>query len=312
MTTKALLITGVRRKGWLDETDDSGVVKLRNFSRLVSQAEPSVELFVTSMDRIQFSVDGSNVSLYDEVTGRDLAEYDVIQLRNTDQSIMNYADYAKAVSLYAQHRGVAILDPQDAGAPYGKLSQAVLFALNGIATPKTWARWRGDELATQALKGGAQFPLIAKASMGTMGVDNFLIESPEQLVEILGATKDPFVVQEQVPNEGDYRVLILGEAEPFIFWRPRIAGSHLSNTSRGSVPEKDVTLPQEALDLALRAQAVSERVCVGVDIMQNSESGEWIVLEVNNNPALATGAFNDDKAVRYAAMIKRMTEKSEY
>src|SRR5690606_28286966 len=111
-------------------------------------------------------------------------------------------------------------------------------------------------------------------------------------------------IQSYIANAGDYRVLLQGLAEPFIFWRPRIAGSHLSNTSQGSVADKNVVLEETALAIARRVQEITARVCVGVDIMQNTDDGECVVLEANSNPALATGAFNNDKASRYAAMLK--------
>lgn len=303
MTTQVLLVTSAREGSWLDQSDNPTVQKLQDFARAVTHADSTVELAVTSLDRLRFAVNGHEISVVDTVTGRDLADFDAVHLRGVDRDMAYYADYARAIALYVEARGKKIVDHEDIGAAFGKLSQAMLFALNDIPTPATHSQWNGDDLANFVVERGPQYPLIVKASAGTMGANNYLVKDEEELRRVLSETTEPFVVQSQIPNDGDYRVLLLGNAEPFVFWRPRIAGSHLSNTSQGSVPDKEVEISSEALQLALRTQEVSGRRCVGVDLMQNSATGEWVILEANSNPALATGAFNDEKAARYAEMI---------
>lgn len=305
MMTQVLLVTSARESSWLDQNDNPTVRKLHDFAYSVTQADASIEVSITSLDRLRFSVDGSQIAVVDGATGRDLADFDVVHLRGVNRDMAYYADYAKAIALYVESRGKKIVDHEDIGAAFGKLSQAMLFALNDIPTPVTYSQWNGADLANFVVERSMEFPLIVKASAGTMGADNYLVKDEIAFREILSKTVEPFVVQNQIPNDGDYRVLLLGDAEPFVFWRPRIAGSHLSNTSQGSVPDKEVEIGDDALQLALRAKKVSGRRCVGVDLMQNNVTGEWIILEANSNPALATGAFNDEKAARYAEMIER-------
>lgn len=309
MTTQVLLITSARESGWLEQTDNPTVQKLYEFAHSVSRGEGEVQLAITSLDRLQFSVNGANISVFDTASQVDISMYDIVHLRGVNRDMAFYADFATAVTLYMHAHGKKVVDLEDSGAPFGKLSQAMLFALNNIATPATYAQWNGNDLAEMVIAKGLEYPLILKASAGTMGADNYLVKDEASLRDVLAHTTQPFVIQNQIPNDGDYRVLILGNAEPFVFWRPRIEGSHLSNTSQGSVPEKEVSISDEALQLALRAKDVSQRECVGVDLMQNNQTGEWIILEANSNPALATGAFNDEKAERYIQMINRIVEE---
>lgn len=309
--TTVLLVTSARQGSWVQDDNNPTVKKLHNFSVAVNRADSDIELVLTSLDQLEFIVDKDGVQIFDQTTKRDIAEYDVVHLRGTNRDISFYADYAKAIALYVEYHGGTIVDVEDIGTAFGKLSQAVLFALHDVPTPQTYAQWNGNDLSTLVKTRQATLPLIVKASMGTMGSDNYLVHTLEELEVILGNAKEPFIVQEMIANNGDYRVLLLGNAQPFVFWRPRIAGSHLSNTSQGSVPDKSVVLDPVALEIARRVREITGRAVVGVDIMQNNESGEWIVLEANTNPALATGAFNDDKAARYAMMIKSFVEAEE-
>lgn len=304
--TKVLLITSARETGWIKDEYNPTVKKLYEFAASVAQADHTVILSLTSLDQLEFTIAGSNVQVFDRTTQCDIATYDVIHLRGANRDISFYADYAKAIALYGEHHGKIVIDTDDVGAAFGKLSQAMLFTLHDIPTPRTYAQWNGSDLSRFVIERQLEFPLIVKASMGTMGADNHLVHTVGELEAVLHDTKEPFVVQEMVENDGDYRVLLLGGAQPFVFWRPRIEGSHLSNTSKGSVPDKSVSLDARALEIARRVQSIVKRTVVGVDIMQNKQSGAWVVLEANTNPALATGAFNDDKAVRYATMIKEL------
>lgn len=302
MSKQVLLITKAREEGWLLDTANPTVARLYDFADQVS-ALGDVTLHVTTLDQLDFSVEANAVSVYDNATQKDISEYDIVHLRTVNYELSYYTDYAKAIALYVHHCGKALLEPTDAGAAFGKLAQAMLFALNGIKIPRTRSKWNGAGLADFCIERRDKFPLIVKASLGTQGYDNYLVKSADELKAVLAGAMEPFVVQNQIPNDGDYRVLFLGEAEPFIFWRPRIPGSHLSNTSQGSVPEKNVQIDSEALRLAKDVQKLTGRICVGVDLMQDNQTGEWYVLEANTNPALATGAFNDEKARRYAYMI---------
>ncbi len=301
---QVLLITSSRQGSWIDSKDDLVVKRLHEFVATVQQVDDNIELAFTSLDRLEFSISADKVQIFDSTTKRDVGAYDVVHVRGVHRDMGFYADYAKAVALYVEHHGKIFIDREDVGAAFGKLSQAVLFALHDIPVPQTYAQWNGSDLSQFVRAQKVEFPLIAKASMGTMGSDNYLVQTQEELAEVLGSAREPFVVQEMVTNDGDYRVLWLGEARPLIFWRPRIEGSHLSNTSQGSVPDKDVELDSVALRLAGRVRDATNRIVVGVDIMQNNQSGDWVVLEANTNPALATGSFNNEKAANYVAMIK--------
>lgn len=308
MSTRVLLITNAREEGWLTDTDNPTVQKMYAFKEATNELDVDVQLFITTLDQLDFTIKDGDVSVYDRSNQVDINTFNVIHLRNVNYHLEYYSDFAKAVALYAKHHDIRLVDPVDIGAAFGKLSQAVLFSLNHIPVPNTWSTWNGLQLADHVARQNVSYPLIVKASGGTKGKDNYLAKDEQEMRQILAEVHDAFVVQEQIPNDGDYRVLLLGSAEPFVFWRPRIAGSHLSNTSRGSVPDKEVTIDGDAMALALVAQKISGRVCVGVDLMQNNETKEWIVLEANSNPALATGAFNNEKAWRYVDMIKNLVE----
>ncbi len=307
MRKQVLLITKARKSGWLQDASDSTATQLQAFAEQVSLSA-DVELHVTSLDQLDFSISENEVSVFDHSTKKDISEFDVVHMRGVHEEMAYYADFAKAIALYAEHHNKVWIEPESVGASFGKLAQAMLFALHEVKTPRTRSCWWGSRLAGLCLENRDEFPLIVKASFGTQGHNNYLIESVEELQNVLQAANEPFVAQNLIPNNGDYRVLLLGDAEPLVFWRPRIKGSHLSNTSQGSVPEKRAAIDEEALALARKVQLLTNRVCVGVDLMQDNQTGQWYVLEANVHAALATGALIEDKAYYYAQMIQRLLE----
>lgn len=296
-----LILTSAREQGWIDDAPTPVSQGLHVFIDDLNK-EGDVTFAVTTLDKLDFTITESQVSIHDRYTGKDLREYDVVHFRN----VTLYQDYARAIAIYLKHHGKTAFEEIDAMHPeYGKLSQMVLFALNDLPVPQTWAAWHVEEAAALYLRASGAFPFILKANDGIKGHDNYLIRSQEELDTIVAANPDmQFVVQTYIPNDCDYRVLWFDD-EPLVFSRSATGGSHLNNTSRGGVSAEVLAdeLDPAAMDISRKAADLTRRTLSGADVMQDSVTGKWYVLEINANPALSSGDLLDQKKAAYKKMI---------
>lgn len=301
-TTKSvLLLTSAREPGWIDTAPTPVSQGLRSFINTLNQ-DGDVEYAVSTLDKLDFTINGADMTIRDRFNDKDLREYDVVHFRN----VTLYPDYARAIAIYLQHHGKKVFEVSDAEHPeYGKLSQMMLFALNGLPVPATWAAWGVQDTASLYLRSAGAFPFILKANDGIKGHDNYLVRTQQELDDIIAANPElQFIAQTYIPNNKDYRVLWF-DTEALVFSRSATGGSHLNNTSRGGVSAEVATdeLDPTALAIARRAAQLTRRIFSGADVMQDSQTGEWYVLEINANPALSSGDLLDRKLTAYKKMI---------
>lgn len=186
--------------------------------------------------------------------------------------------------------------------PMTKLGELVLLSGKNIAVPDSIVM--RSKYWLQRLQGSGDLPFatpfIVKAVDGSMGANNHLVNDTQQLQAILSQDKQSlFVVQQFIPNNCDYRVIIIGGEAKLVIRRSRSSDdTHLNNTSQGAhgqlVPL--VSMPPEVLAMALTAAAAVRRPSfAGVDIIQDSTTGKYYVLEVNKTPQMETGTNTEQK-----------------
>lgn len=304
---RVLIITSPRDDvNWLESSSD--VARgLLGFVEATSDRRQTVS--VTTVDRLLFRM-GDELSVWDNYNKRDLADYDLIHIRGAHHGDLNLLDFIRTIGLYAEHKKVELIDSIDVWhGSNGKLSQMMQSSINDISVPNTISAWRGGDLVDHAVD-LQQYPIIIKANIGMKGQDNHLIKSSSEARELLERSVSQYVVQQYIPNSGDYRVLFLGNhSSPLIFKRTPSGHSHLNNTSRGGSAVLQESIPKEAFDMSVKAARLSGRTVAGVDIIQNSETGEWLLLEVNSNPALSMGVFYSEKVDAYRNMLNSVLER---
>ena len=104
------------------------------------------------------------------------------------------------------------------------------------------------------------------------------------------------MLQEFIPNDGDYRILVAGDNILGIE-RKAVEGSHLNNTSQGGsarLVSQDV-LPEGMIADARRIARHLDMTIAGVDALIDKHTGEYYFLEVNSQPQLMSGAYVNQK-----------------
>lgn len=132
-----------------------------------------------------------------------------------------------------------------------------------------------------------KYPFIQKPNLGCRGNNVSLIKNKKDLEKYTKniVIKD-FVYQNFIPNEGDYRVLMLGGKVLGVMKRKAQEGNFLNNISKGGTASKliDEELYEKITDIAKVVSGTLDLTFCGVDVIQNTENNEFYFLEVNTAP----------------------------
>jgi len=269
------------------------------FERLHAASEKySLNLFRGSLSDIHLTVTDNTLNLKESLTGKDLVSFGLIYFELWYKA----PEVALAAALYARRHNIPFFSEElEHALPLTKVGELAVLADNDVPLPNSFASSRAETLKVFKNKAPIAYPLVVKAADGYGGNNNFLVTDYAMLREVLNAHKDlRFVVQEFVPNDCDYRCLVLGGKIALVLKRTRSkgSGSHLNNTSKGGEGE---VVPLESLPVQARtavlkaAELLRRNEFAGVDLMINSETGQPYILEVNQTPQIEIGAAVDRK-----------------
>jgi len=247
-----------------------------------------------------FDYDGHELKVYDSVSGNDVADHDAIFLIGWFKS-KSLDDVARAVAHYAKAHGVAFANSEAYhGRSFTKLSQCVIAAVNGVKVTPFLFSLDQELLLKVVREKGVAFPYIAKAIAASRGQSNYLVTDHAQLEEAIHeVTELPrhFIVQEFVPNDGDYRILVGAGKVRLVIHRVAQAGKHVNNTSQGGKATlvEVGSLPEQVIIDSINMAQLLSRELTGVDMVMHKDTGEYYFLEANNMPQLSTGSFVPEK-----------------
>lgn len=224
---------------------------------------------------------------------RDLAEYDLVFFRGKIAGNVNLASIAGQYLRFKNtpHVNTAYGDRR----AIGKIPQLYNMAELGMPVPSTVSA--KSEFLRRLVEEHLAYPIIVKDVKGSHGSHNYLVHDGDQLDEILAQNPAlDFMAQKFIPNEGDYRVLIIGESVAIIH-RKSSGDSHLNNTSVGGTATlADAgTLSPDIIEQSKRFAKQCGYEIAGVDVIVNETDGSYYFLEINSQPQLQTGAFLAEK-----------------
>lgn len=276
------------------------------FEQAASHDQPGVEVEWTIFDNLYIQVGDGKFVIADLKNGRDLDEYDLLYIRGRE--LKSFYDVMYAISRYAVINNVPIINNYSSHRNASKLSQAVLFYEMNLPVPLTV--YVGQAVLAQAPTLPFAFPCIMKATFGSHGNDNYLVRSYEEVREIVKNSESQYVLQRFIPNDGDFRILIIGK-EVLAIRRKAVVGSHLNNTSQGGSAEMVAleSLPKGLVAHALTITRYLDMNIAGVDVIMNSgDSSEYLFLEINSQPQLMTGAFIEDKKQMIGEYLRQLSK----
>jgi len=283
------------------------------FSRLSKVAEGhGLQLERGSLKDLHIEIKNNHLLVKESLTRKKLTDFDVIYFElwyKSQQQALAAALYADRTDTpFFSHELLSIM-------PITKIGELARMADNGITLPQTFTSSAREIRKVFKREQPFAYPFIMKAADGYGGKNNFLIHSYKELVRELDGHKDlSFVLQEFIPNNHDYRCIVLGGEIKLVLQRTRAknAKTHLNNTSQGAegkmIPVSE--LPIDAQQQVLRAANVLGRSqFAGVDLMINSETRTPYILEVNQTPQIEIGAEIDKKMAAMVDYIKSLAKE---
>ena len=160
------------------------------------------------------------------------------------------------------------------------------------------------------------FPVIIKGSGGNRGervykVNN--LEEMEKLVREIRKTETEegrrYMLQEYIANDGDYRVLVVGEKVLGAMKRSSQSKNEFRNNYSAGGKVEVAELPQEIYEMAIRAAKTCGIAIAGVDVaFRDKERKRPVVWEVNKGPQFkgfmkATGIDAPAEIVKYLSSL---------
>jgi len=264
------------------------------FEQAIGYSKTESTIKFTLIDDLIISVGDGEFSIYDTRHQTDLDAYQLVLIRG--KGFRNMFDVLKTVSSYGKYKNFPVVNNYTNFRDSSKLMQAVQFfelsipvACTVLVTPAVLSRDTPPNF---------DFPCIMKATFGAHGNDNYLVKDMAEAREISEKSSDKrFVMQRFVPNDNDYRILIIGK-EVLIIGREAVEGSHLNNTSQGgsAVLADSDEVPASVIADSRRIIEHLNMVIAGVDVLADKNTGEFFFLEVNSQPQLMSGAFVEEKA----------------
>lgn len=283
------------------------------FSELTEASGASFTL--ASLSRLLFFIGEGGISIKDTTSDRDIASFGLVYFKTSRR----YAELAAAAANYLASKNVKFIDQElAASVSYDKLTEATKLALANIDVPKTVGG--SAKAMLENLDKVTEFtgwPIVVKEAHEDRGRQNYLLQKPSELKEILKDSKvgEHFIVQEFVQNDGFLRAYVFGGELALAVSRVSTITddarrAHL-NKPAGSNNASLIPLGQlsdTAKDLAIRAAMCLNRQVAGVDLIYDKKAEQWRVLEVNSAPQLRTGSFTAEKLAAFAEYIKREIE----
>lgn len=260
-----------------------------------------------------FEISSTSQKISDPAQNLDLAEADFVIAFNwyKNGELSYYRDIAYTIAIYLDSKGIKFWNSEMIKQrSTTKLSGLMQMALAKIDIPATYFSLSPEILHSKA----GDFPVVLKSIAASRGRNNFLVQSRTDL-EKHAKTPNRLLMQEFIPNEGDYRVVCsAGEPVMAIYRQRSSQATHLNNTSAGG--EATIVELSKIGDSALQA---SRQICklmgrelAGIDFMRaNDGSSREVFLEVNAIPQLTSGTFVNEKIQLLSESIANYLERKD-
>lgn len=284
--------------GRLNDAAADGTLSFhRKFTKQLNEnTKESIQFYAVIFMHLEFRIINQEATIIDSESGLDLRDFDFIFVK----SWTRFSDVASAIGIYLNNTHTNF-DPKEITSfrSQGKVSELFLMWSRGLRIPNTLYSPGNHRLEEMLKEHGQHKKMVVKAVGGSGGNANYLIQEVKELDSIYKQHKNTdFVAQDFIPNDSDYRLLILGQKVRLIIKRVREdVSSHLNNTSKGANATL-VSLEEFSSELIKKSESLCssmKRTVAGVDIMFDSETGEAYFLEINKSPQVGSGAFMDEK-----------------
>lgn len=267
----------------------------------------AIDYEVGSVEELEFVISEGFTEIYNR-TGTPLSSFGLVIFRTVGKKKRE----ATAVARYCGAKGIRFIDSvvgtTGSVDDENKLAEMLVLAMNGVSVPLTVYCGSG-----QLVHGFEKidFPAVLKAVDGKKGRSNYLIDSRSQYDELCRDSDAGMLLQQFIPNDRDYRVLVLNYENVVVTERKRKNNStHLNNVSTGGdeLLIEDYSGIEDMIELSIRAARILDIEVAGVDVVVDKNTGMPYVMEVNRAPELTLEA----ELGAYFTMLKGMLQEGSH
>ncbi|HUC90247.1 MAG TPA: ATP-grasp domain-containing protein [Patescibacteria group bacterium] len=272
--------------------------------KLLNESGENIEASAATLEDLIFYFDGDKAEIMVDHEHK-LGDYQAVYFRHWSLA----PGHGLAAARYCKLRGIPFVDKEVLRTgSQNKISQYMNLYEAKVDIPKTLIG-NTKRLEESYAEFGFSFPMILKSISGTRGQDNYLARDQQAMRRIFAQNPNViFVMQEFIANDGDYRVIVMGDEVVAVIRRQATGDTHLNNTSQGGsaklVPVTD--LPSEVCEMSVRAAKFFGRDIAGVDIVKSLDNGKYYCFEVNRAPQIEHSSFEHEKAVLLARYLKSL------
>ncbi len=214
--------------------------------------------------------------------GQDLAQFRLFYFR----AVGDRNENLPLLLEYAQKRQIRVVDQYltrlGGAMRKRKSNEAMLLQAAGVSYPKSV--FVADHQLLAKLVAKWPKPVILKNTAGRHGTGTFWIRRQEDLEKaFLGRRRANFLLQEYIPNDGDYRLFLIGYQVVAGFKRQPKEAKLILNRSQGS----SVALEKVPVKVKAEAEKAARALGVeiaGVDLVVDQRRQQPVVIEVNQAP----------------------------
>lgn len=296
--------------------------EFRNFKKMLEN-DGKLDVCICGFSDLNYDLDGDNTKIFIKQTGEDVKNFDKIVVMVMAKQMINCSTYS-ALSCYCRKNDINLTDEPIISDIFGKLYQMWKLWEQDVSVPKT-AFGDADFLVQKLADYGGR--AILKPILGSMGNNNYFVQSEEQLRKIVGENVDKdchnvFILQEYIENTQDVRIYSLDykaklsvirtattweNGESAVFGRNIAAifnpeTNQIPEAMTKNLPESEVLgmLPsQENLkrfsDVGVKASKALGVGLSGVDLVWDKKVNRPVVLEVNRTPHITYKIFAEQK-----------------
>lgn len=237
--------------------------------------------------------------------GKPLSEFDLFFFRAVGEA----TEWANLLLLYAQKKKIPLVDEYLAAfGPERRLKSisGVFLAKSKVNYPRTSFAANKEALLAEAKK--FKYPFVLKISRGGRHGLGTLLVSDKKVLErsIKGRIeKTGFLLQEYIPNDGDYRLMVIGYQVLGGFKRQKKEKRLVLSQSLGP-SEALKTIPQAVKEEAEKACQALKVEIASVDMVIDKRNRKPVIIEVNEAPQFEvfekrTGINVAEKVIDYLA-----------
>lgn len=275
-----------------------------NFSEFVKTHE-DIEMKTVSYDELIYKCggDGNSITTYD---GDDVADFGLAYFGVGRVKGRYYL--SSSIAAYLENRHIDFIDQLANQCPEtAKLYQYIILSDAGIAIPKTIFMMPA-RLSTsfERLVAELGMPFVLKDVQGAHARNNFLISSKAEFDRTIRQVEalDVWVLAQQyIPNDQDYRLLVVGGQATLLLRRNGSPDKH-RNTGDSQLAELNA-IPTKLVNDAVAAAKLLKLQIAGVDLVQDKQTKLWYCLEVNRAPQIYSGSFTQQKQAAVARYLSQ-------